>query len=101
MEWSSCCQKAGLGDRRGQEWARFFWFLQGRGSQIIYRLPAWCLQSQFPFPVLLLPISILVSGGAFPRKSMPRASGQCWLLYPAPLPLKIHVLDSAAEVSLL
>lgn len=35
----------------------------------------------------------------FPQEE--HASGQCWLLYPAPLPLKIHVLDSAAEVSLL
>ena len=31
-------------------------------------------------------------GGTFPGKDMPRASGQCWLLYPAPLPLKIHAL---------
>lgn len=40
-------------------------------------------------------------GGTFPRKGMPRASGQSWLLYPAPLPLKIHALDLAGEVSLL
>lgn len=30
--------------------------------------------------------------GTFPRKGMPRASGQCWLSYQASLALKIHAL---------